>query len=285
MIRLNSRLRKPVAAPIRVGQLVGKYRIEKRLGLGGFAIVFRALDTIEGVRVAVKIPYPHLVNEELLESFRQEVRLVARMDHRHILGVKDASFIDGHFVIATLMGEETLNERLTRRLAADTALDWSGQLLDAVAYAHHRRIVHCDIKPENVLIFPDNLVRLTDFGIAKISTRTIVANGTGTVGYMAPEQAMGRPSARSDVFSLGLLMYRMLSGSWPEWPFDWPPPGMASLRRKGIHPDLISLLRRALQVRESGRFRDAGVMLREFRSVEPAARRNLERRRRSRMMT
>lgn len=260
--------------------MLGKYRIEKRLGLGGFATVYRALDTIEGIRVAIKIPYPHLVNGDLMESFRQEVRMVARLDHPHILGVKDASVIDGHFVIVTLMGEEALDERLGRRLSVKTALDWSGQLLEAVSYAHQRRIVHCDIKPENVLVFPEGHVRLTDFGIAKISHRTIVANGTGTVGYMAPEQAMGRPSARSDVFSLGLLIYRMLSGVWPEWPFDWPPPGSARLRGRGIHPDFVRFLRKSIEVRAASRFRDAGVMLREFRSVEKVVLRNLARKKR-----
>lgn len=282
MIRLDSKSSRPAPGAIRVRQMLGKYRIEKRLGLGGFATVYRAMDTIEGVRVALKIPYPHLVTDALIDAFRQEVRLVARLDHRHILGVKDASFIDGHFVIATLIGDEPLDERLSRRLSLGTALDWSGQLLEAVAYAHQRKIVHCDIKPENILVFHGGQVRLTDFGIAKISHRTIVANGTGTVGYMAPEQAMGRPSARSDVFSLGLLIFRMLSGVWPTWPFDWPPPGMTNLRRRGVHPDLLALLRRSLQVRESARFRDAFTMLQEFRAVEPRVRRNLERRRKIR---
>jgi serine/threonine-protein kinase len=220
-----------------------------------------------------------------MESFRQEVRMVARLDHPSILGVKDASIIDGHFVIVTLMGDEALDERLTRRLSLKTALAWSGQLLDAVAYAHQRKIVHCDIKPENVLVFSDGQIRLTDFGIAKISHRTIVANGTGTVGYMAPEQAMGRPSARSDVFSLGLLIYRMMSGVWPEWPFDWPPAGAAKLRARGVHPDLLKFLRRSMQVRASSRFRDAGVMSREFKLLQPRVLRNLNKKRKANAKT
>ena len=253
--------------------------LKKKIGNGGFATVYRAMDTIEGIRVAIKIPYPHLVDDAMMDSFRQEVRTVAKLDHPHILGVKDASVIDGHFVIVTLMGDEPLDARLTRRLAARTALEWSVQLMEALAYAHHMKVVHCDIKPENILVFTDSHVRLTDFGIAKIGNRTIMANGTGTVGYMAPEQAMGRPSARSDVFSLGLLMYRMLSGSWPEWPFDWPPPAAAKMRKRGIHPDLLRFLRRSIEVRSPDRFRDAGVMLKEYRKIESRVLRNLARKR------
>jgi len=278
---MNSKLKGARPAAIRVRRMLGKYRIEKKLGNGGFATVYRAMDTIEGIRVAIKIPYPHLVDDSLMESFRQEVRMVARLDHPHILGVKDASVIDGQFAIVTLMGDEPLDARLTRRLSVRTALEWSVQLMEALAYAHHMKIVHCDIKPENILVFADSQLRLTDFGIAKIGNRTIMANGTGTVGYMAPEQAMGRPSARSDVFSLGLLIYRMLSGSWPEWPFDWPPPAASRIRKRGVHPDLLRFLRRCIEVRSTARFRDAGVMLREYRKIESRVLRNLARKRKA----
>jgi serine/threonine protein kinase len=97
-------------------------------------------------------------------------------------------------------------------------------MIEAVAYAHRQRIIHCDIKPENFILFPDNRLRLTDFGIARVAQNTVAGSGSGTVGYMAPEQAMGKPSMRSDVFSLGLVIYRMLTGQLPEWPFEWPPP-------------------------------------------------------------
>jgi serine/threonine-protein kinase len=113
-----------------------------------------------------------------------------------------------------------------------------------------------------------------DFGIAKVAQKTIVrtmiASGSGTVGYMAPEQAMGRPSARSDVFSLGLIAYKILSGHLPEWPFDWPPPGYGILRRK-VHPDLIQLIRRSVEMRPSRRFRDANEMLIAYRKLKPRA--------------
>jgi serine/threonine-protein kinase len=155
-------------------------------------------------------------------------------------------------------------------------------LLDALAYAHEQRVIHCDIKPDNVILFPENHIRLADFGIAKVSlrTRTIVGSGQGTVGYIAPEQAMGKPSFRSDVFSMGLLIYRMFGGVLPEWPFDWPLPGADRLRRT-VSRDFIAFLRRSIEVRERKRFRDGVQMQRAFEKVAPRALRSTTRSRRT----
>ena len=265
---------------LRVRQKVGKYRIEKRLGVGGFSAVFRAMDTIEGIRVAIKVPHASLVNGQTIEEFRNEVRLTARLDHPNILRLKDASFVDGHFLIVTQVGQQTLEERLRKRMAVTTALHYAGQMLEAVAYAHRQRIIHCDIKPENMILFPNNRLCLTDFGIAKVAQRTVSGSGTGTIGYMAPEQAMGKPSARSDVFSLGLIIYRMFSGKWPEWPYDVLP-AMDRVRRK-VHPDFISFFRRCLDLDSRKRYRDAEQMLKAFRAAEKKTLRRLARRRRSR---
>jgi eukaryotic-like serine/threonine-protein kinase len=260
-------------------QKLGKYRIERRLGVGGFACVYQAMDTIEGIRVALKIPRPQHLTEEVLNDFRNEVRLTAKLDHPNILLIKDASFIDDCFVIVFQLGERTLADRLKNRLSFELALDYAQQMLEAVAYAHSMNIMHCDIKPENFIIFPNNRLRLADFGIAKVSQRTIKGSGSGSVGFMAPEQAMGRPSLKSDVFSLGLIICRMLSGQWPQWPFSWPPPGYQQLKRK-THPDLIDFLHRAIEPNPRKRFRDAEHMLNAFRRVRPRALRYAERRKR-----
>jgi serine/threonine-protein kinase len=257
---------------IRTRQRLGKYRIGRKLGEGGFAVVYEATDTIEGIRVALKIPYGHLLTDELLEDFRREVRLAARLHNDHILPLKNADFIDGHFVVALPLGERTLADRLQNRLSLATALDYAEQMLEAVAYAHEHRIIHCDIKPENMILLPDGRLMLTDFGIAKVAMKTIRASGSGTVGYVAPEQAMGRPSFRSDVFSLGLILYRMLTGTLPEWPYDWPPLGYARLRR--VHPTLVELVRRAMSLDPRKRFQDAGQMLSTLRRVKSRALRN-----------
>lgn len=260
-------------------QKLGKYRVERRLAEGGFAAVFEATDTIEGVKVALKIPHANLVQPAMLEQFRREVRLIAKLEHPHILPLKDASFIGDHFVIVFPLGERTLADRLRKRVSVSKALAYGEQLLEAVAYAHSLRIVHCDIKPENVIIFPGDRLKLTDFGIAKVAQKTIRGSGTGTIGYMAPEQAMGRPSARSDLFSIGVILYRMLAGEWPEWPFQWPMAGAAVVRRK-VHPDLLEVLKRSLAVEPRKRFSDADQMLRAFRSGAKKTLRLVEQRRR-----
>ena len=265
---------------VRAGQRLGKYRIVRRLSEGGFAVVYEALDTIEGVRVALKIPHANVLVPHVLADFRREVRLAAGLDHPNILPVKDASMIDGRFVVALALGAESLDSRLGRRMSSRTAVSLADQILSAAAFAHRHRIMHCDIKPENLILFPGGRVRLTDFGIAKVAQKTIEASGAGTLGYIAPEQAMGRPSFRSDVFSLGLILYRMFSGHLPEWPYGWPPPGYDRLRRR-VHADLIALLRRALSVDPRRRFRDADQMLAAFRRVKPRAIRKAASRRRA----
>jgi serine/threonine-protein kinase len=253
---------------IRINQRLGKYKIERKLGEGGFANVYRAKDTIEGVAVALKILAPQYLHKDTLDDFRREVRIAAKLHHPNILPLKNADLIDRHFVMTFPLGQESLADRLERRISTRISLEYLHQLLDAVSHAHEHNVIHCDIKPENLILFPDDEIMLTDFGIAKVALRTVAGSGAGTVGHVAPEQAMGKPSFRSDVFSIGLIAYRMFSGVWPEWPFTWPPPGIRRLRER-LHPDLIGLIRRSLEVDQKKRFRDASHMLAEFRRIKP----------------
>ncbi len=268
---------------LKARQKLGKYRIERQLAEGNFAMVYRAFDTIEGIPVALKIPHRDLVTEQTLELFRKEVRLTAKLDHPNILPLKNASFIDRDLVIVFPLGDGTLADRLRHRLSTRIGLDIAEQTLDALAFAHSHRVIHCDVKPANIIMFRGNRVRLTDFGIAKIAlrTRAITGSGTGTVGYLAPEQAMGKPSLRSDVFAAGLLLYRMFSGRLPEWPYEWPLPGFDRLRER-VSPDFIRFLQRAMEVSESRRYKDAIQMRAAFERVKKRAeRRNARRRRRT----
>ena len=253
-------------------QMVGKYRIRRRIGKGGFATVYEAYDTVEGIRVALKVPHGHLLDPESLAAFRREVRLTARLEHDNILPLRNAMMVGNHFVIASPLGDRTLTDRLRYRMGTRTALSFGRQLVEALAYAHEKRIIHCDIKPDNIILFDGERVRLADFGVAKVAlrTRTIYGSGTGTVGYIAPEQAMGKPSFRSDVFSMGLVLYRMFSGQLPEWPFDWPLPGAERIRRV-VSSDLIGFLRRSIEVRERKRFRDGVEMREAFEELAPTA--------------
>lgn len=268
--------------PLKARQVLGKYRIRRRIGAGAFATVYEAYDTIEGISIALKVPNLDQLDKESLNAIHREVRLTARLDHENILPLRNAMMIDGHFVIATPLGQQTLTDRLHYRLGPKTALSYTEQLLDALAYAHEVRVIHCDIKPDNVILFPEGHVRLADFGIAKVAlrTRTIMGSGQGTVGYIAPEQAMGKPSFRSDVFSMGLLIYRMFAGELPAWPFDWPLPGAERLRRT-VSRDFIAFVRRAIEVRERKRFRDGVQMQRAFQKVAPKALRNTARAKRA----
>ncbi len=251
----------------RGGQRLGKYRIRKRLASGGFADVYRAHDTVEGVDVALKIPLRDHVEPGLLDAFRHEARMATRLEHPNILPLKNADEIDGHFVIAYPLGEGALFDRLVRRISLPLVLSYAEQLLRALAHAHEHRVIHCDVKPENLILFEQGeRLRLADFGLAKIAANTISASASGTIGYMAPEQAMGRPSARSDVFSAALVIYRMLTGTLPQWPFDWPPPGHERLARRV--PELSDVLKRAMQIDARRRYRDAGQMLVAYRSAQ-----------------
>ena len=234
--------------------------------------MYAARDTIEGLRVALKIPHASIVDDKVLEQLRNEIRMCIRLEHPNILPLRFAGFYEDEFIISLPLGDETLQERLSRRMSLEVSLDLGLQILEAVACAHRQKVIHCDIKPENLILFPGNRLKLADFGIARVAQRTLQGGGTGTVGYMAPEQAMGSPSYRADVFSIGLILCRMYSGKWPEYPFDWPTPGHRRLRTN-LQADLIEVIRRALELNPRKRFRDADQMLNVFR---PAMRRTLK---------
>ena len=250
---------------LRARQKLGKYRILGRIASGPLADVYKAADTIHRTRVALKIPKSE--NNTTHDDFLREVQIATRLHHPNILPIQDASFIDGQFVIAMGLGTESLADRIERRMSTARALDIAEQALAALAHAHERKIIHCDIKPENFILFPGNRVKLADFGFAKISLRTLKASGSGTIDYIAPEQAMGRPKFQSDVFSLGLVLYRLLSGKLPEWPFKWPMIGYDRLQSR-VPAELIAMLRKSIELDPADRYRNAVEMYAVFRKVK-----------------
>lgn len=255
---------------LRARQKLGKYRILGRIASGPQADVYKAYDTIHDTRVALKLPKIDGFTE--LEDVLHEVRVATRLKHANILAIQNASYIDDHFVIAMELGLESLGHRLERRISTARAIRFADQALAALACAHEHRIIHCDVKPENYILFLDNQLKLADFGFAKRVLRTLKASGSGTIDYIAPEQAMGRPKFQSDVFSIGLVLYRMFSGKLPEWPFSWPMRGHDSLTAR-VRPEFVDFLKRAIQLDPAKRYKDAIQMYTEFQRLQSGARR------------
>ncbi len=261
---------------------LGKYRILRKLDTGGFAAVYAARDEVQGIDVALKLP--RLLHPALTRELRREVRLANRLIHPNVVRVWNADEIDGHFLIAYELGTETLADRLRRPLAAPTALDLFGQLLEALTYAHEQRIMHLDVKPENVILFDDGTMRLGDFGISRVAatTRASRMSGAGTLGFMAPEQAYGLPTLSSDVFAAGLILFRMLSGELPEWPFRWPFSGWMRFRQR-TSTELLAVVRRATSFDPEHRYAEAGAFATAYQNaVQRLGRRRQARRRRQR---
>ncbi len=250
----------------RRGQRLGKYKLLERLGSGGFAVVYRARDTVEGRDVALKLPIA-AYGTESRDALLREVRLTIKLEHTNIVPILNADLVGDQLVIASPLGEESLAHRLSRRMSNTRALSITEQVLSALAYAHSHRVMHCDINPSNVILFEDDHVALSDFGLARVSAKTqMLGSGSGTVGYIAPEQAMGHPSFRSDVFAFGLLAYRLFSGQLPRWPYRAPLPGAARVRRK-LTPTAQDFLRKAMDPEYRRRYRDATQAMRAYERI------------------
>lgn len=246
---------------------IGKYLLKSRLGEGGFGTVWRALDQVEGLAVAVKIPFPQFSDETSLEGFRHEAKVLASLDHPHILRIKNAEKIDQRFLIVSELGKGTLAKKMKRRLPLKKALGFFEQMLSALAFAHEKRVIHRDIKPENFIVFGKDQLRLADFGVARLlEDKHLTATVSGTLGFMAPEQAYGRPTKASDVFSAGLILYAMITGKTPAWPFDWPFRGIDILRKK-VPRALEQFIQKSCAFRPQHRFKDAIAMQKAFAPI------------------
>ncbi|HZE70929.1 MAG TPA: protein kinase [Pyrinomonadaceae bacterium] len=215
------------------GQLIGHYRIVSLLGIGGMGEVYLAKDEKLNRRIALKLlPTDYTRNQARLRRFEQEAQAASALNHPNILTIHEIGQVDDQQFIATEFVEgETLRERLKRRgLTLTETLDVTTQVAGALAAAHKAGIVHRDVKPENIMLRPDGYVKVLDFGLAKLTeqqestsrARSVddvnISSGLvmGTVKYMSPEQARGLSvDARSDIFSLGVVLYEMLTGRTP----------------------------------------------------------------------
>ncbi|MFV1989083.1 MAG: protein kinase, partial [Gemmatimonadota bacterium] len=215
----------------RLETALDRYRIESQIGEGGMAVVFLAEDLKHNRQVALKVMRPDVGISLGSERFLREIDIAAKLAHPHILPLYDSGEVDGlHYIVMPYVEGVSLRGRLRRdgSLQLDEAVRITGQIADALEYAHARGLIHRDIKPENIL-FQSGHAAVTDFGIARGMseggearlTQTGVA--VGTVAYMSPEQAMGDTDldARTDVYALGCVLYEMLEG---EAPFAGRPP-------------------------------------------------------------
>ncbi len=199
-----------------------RYEILQVIGEGGMAIVYKALDHRLNRNVAVKIMREDmLADEEFRSRFCAEAHAVAMLSHPNIVAVYDVSHSDDmEYIVMELIEGITLRQYMDRRgaLAWREVLHFTKQIAKAIAHAHERGIVHRDIKPQNVMMLRDGTVKVADFGIAALENEIYENNGqaVGSIHYIAPEQARGEcPDARSDVYSLGVVMYEMLTGHKP----------------------------------------------------------------------
>jgi serine/threonine-protein kinase len=240
---------------------LGKYRLEGRIGRGSFAEVWKARDTVENRQVALKIANPDLVDEHGRAELEKEARIAAHLHHPNIVGVRNADWIEGRFVLVSDLAMRSLAASPGIRRSGAAALRVIRDVAAGLAYAHERRLIHRDLKPENILIFPDRRAALADFGVSSFAHGATAYTDAGTLGYLAPEQAYGRPALGSDVFSLGLIAYELLTGVLMSWPFDWPPEGIRRFEAKVPAP-VRKVLRRAAEFEPSRRYPDAIVFQR-----------------------
>jgi serine/threonine protein kinase len=203
-----------------IDQTLGAYTLTKELGKGGFATVYQALQPTLNRYVAIKVLHPEFIREErALRRFKREALAVARLSHPHIVGVYDYGEHDGRaYLVMEFVAGNTLKQRLGRPVPYELALELVRSVGSALDYAHSKGIVHRDIKPANILFTEDDRIVLSDFGIVRLADddQSLTRGVIGTPQYMSPEQALGREvDGRSDLYSLGVVLYEMLAGRVP----------------------------------------------------------------------
>ena len=204
-------------------QLSGRYRLDAQIGAGGMSTVYRAFDVNLERRVAIKLLHREMsADSDQLERFRREARAVAQLSHPHIVGVIDAGEDENRpYIVFEYVEGETLKDRIRRlgRLPVDESLAYAIEIARALGCAHAHEIVHRDVKPQNVLLDPEGSAKVTDFGIARsLRDDGLTADGRvlGTTDYVSPEQALGHDvDGQSDIYSLGVVLFEMLTGDVP----------------------------------------------------------------------
>ncbi len=290
-----------VSDPLLDQVLDGRYRVVRKLGEGGMGSVYLAEMVDGGQRVAVKVLHDHLVSDaDQKERFEREARALFGLEHPHILHVHDFGVVNGlPYLVMELLDGVTLDRFVEETPPdTDTALEIARQVLSGLAFAHAQGVLHRDLKTENVFLdrTPEGRLtaRLLDFGLVKFvdddrwgsGGKALTAFGEvfGTPAYMSPEQATGAPvGPTTDVYSMGVVLFELLTGVWPfmeECRADMfrahltrPPPRVGEAREDlAVRPELDALLHKAMAKEPAQRFPDAVAMLAALAAVpRPAA--------------
>src|SRR6266851_8580734 len=277
-----------------IGAKLGNYRILEKIGAGGQGTVYKATDTKLGRSVVIKVLPPELTAKEAnLKRFEREARLASSLDHPNICTIFDLDVVEGvHFIAMQYVEGRNVRQLVSGRpLELKTTLLIALQVAEALAAAHSRGIVHRDIKSGNVMVTPSGQVKVLDFGLAKLldeqeaattgihrTELTEVGVPYGTATYAAPEQARGdRVDARADIFSTGVLLYEMLTGTWPfrgkttidvrhAVLYDAAKP-LAELRKEALPTSLQQILDRCLAKEPRNRYQKMEDFRDDLRSV------------------
>ncbi len=204
-------------------RLDGRYEIQEIIGVGGMAVVYKAHDNVENRTVAIKILKEEFVsNEEFIRRFKNESKAIAVLSHPNIVKVYDVSFGDLiQYIVMEYIDGITLKEFIERKgsLSWKDAVYFAIQILKGLQHAHDKGIVHRDVKPQNIMVLADGTIKVADFGIARFARneqRTITDKAIGSVHYISPEQARGeKTDEKSDIYSVGVMLYEMLTGQLP----------------------------------------------------------------------
>src|SRR5437762_2527501 len=274
-----------------IGAKLGNYRILEKIGAGGQGTVYKATDTKLGRAVVIKVLPPELTLKEAnLKRFEREARLASALDHPNICTIFDLNEIAGvHFIAMQYVEGKNVRELVSGRpLDLRSALSIAIQVADALAAAHSRGIIHRDIKAGNVMVTPAGQVKILDFGLAKLldhegggihqTDLTEVGIPYGTATYAAPEQARGESvDARADIFSTGVLLYEMLTGTWPftgktsvdvrHAVLHDEPPALYEARPGGAPQQLQAILDRALAKDPKQRYQKVNELRDDLRTV------------------
>ncbi|MCE5167945.1 Stk1 family PASTA domain-containing Ser/Thr kinase [Paenibacillus profundus] len=269
--------------------LAGRYEIIARVGGGGMALVYKALDNLLNRYVAVKVLRQQFVHdEEFIRRFRREAQSAASLSHPNVVSIYDVGQEeDTHFIVMEYIEGHNLNEIIQERapLQTEEAVRISIQICDALEHAHQNRIIHRDIKPHNILIGKNGRVKVTDFGIARaVTSSTITQTGSvvGSVHYFSPEHAKGvLTGEKSDLYSLGIVLYQMLTGKLPflgespisvalkhlQEPFDEP-----RLVNPHIPQSVENIILKSMRKNPAERYQSAAEMMRDLETCLSAER-------------